>query len=378
MLPVDINGAMTKAQDTVFDQRGMNAIRALGREQSPEALREVAKKFEAMFVQEMLKSMRATNEVFAEGSLFSSEQEKFHRDMLDQQMSIELTNGRGLGLADYFYQNMLLNYGKHLGQETENRVTAALPLASSPITDGKLADVVKYQQWGEALRTLAPVVEEDEAADSENRLLNAYHTGVDRSNLGPVYANRIHPAGGKLAVSPSQESFVAMLKPHAEQAAKALDINPDVLVAQVALETGWGKHVIHTRQGENSFNLFNIKASSRWQGDSVNVATLEYKQGMPQYERANFKKYSSYAESFADYVALMKNNARYQPALAVGKNSPAYAEALQEAGYATDPQYANKIKRLLKNEAISTLSGLAQSAQSLLSLASQARERLME
>ena len=125
----------------------------------------------------------------------------------------------------------------------------------------------------------------------------------------------------------------------------------DVLLAQAALETGWGKFLIHDTKGNNTFNIFNIKATG-WQGKSVAVNTLENKQGVTQQERANFRQYDDYAQSFADYVALIKNSARYKNALAAGNDSSAYAEALQKAGYATDPRYADKIKSLLTSDSI--------------------------
>src|SRR5690606_33356082 len=106
----------------------------------------------------------------------------------------------------------------------------------------------------------------------------------------------------------------------------------------------------HTRQGENSFNLFNIKAGESWGGDKVNVQTLEYTQGVAQQERADFRRYNNYAESFADYVRLLQTNPRYQHALAAGQDAGSYADELQKAGYATDPAYAAKIKNILVSE----------------------------
>ncbi len=371
MLPLSLDNPTSAraslAKDTVFDQRGLQAIRTLGPEQSPEAMREVAKKFEAMFVQEMLKSMRAGGEVFAQGNYFSSETERFHRDLYDQQLTLELSSGRGLGLAEHFYRNMQQQYGAYLadGSVKIPEYSGDGTLAQAPASSGELNEQVSHQQWGDSLRSLAPVVEDNAETRAENAFFNRYYagtsipSGVDAGTALGVGATkpaqRSYPAGDKQPVSQTQANFVALLKPHAEQAARALNVNPDVLIAQAALETGWGRHVIHTGQGHNSFNLFNIKASGQWQGDSVAVPTLEYDAGNPRYERASFRKYDSYGESFADYVRLMKTSARYQPALAAGKDSSAYAEALQQAGYATDPHYADKIKRLLNSEPINNL-----------------------
>jgi peptidoglycan hydrolase FlgJ len=196
--------------------------------------------------------------------------------------------------------------------------------------------------------------------------------------------------GQKTSISSTQENFVMMLKPHAEKAAAELQISPDVLIAQVALETGWGKHVLHDQQGDNSFNLFNIKAGGQWQGDKVNVSTLEYRDGIAANEKSDFRKYTDYAESFSDYVRLMKNNPRYQQALAAGNDSAAYADALQSAGYATDPAYAKKIKQLLNSDLLKGASAipsvseldavkeLQSDVQSVLNISTSLRRQLME
>jgi flagellar protein FlgJ len=200
-----------------------------------------------------------------------------------------------------------------------------------------------------------------------------YKTQLDHSRVGQ-----------KTSVSSTQENFVMMLKPHAEKAAAELNINPDVLIAQVALETGWGKHVIHDKRGENSFNLFNIKAGNQWQGDKVNVSTLEFRDGIAANEKADFRKYSNYADSFSDYVQFMKNNSRYAQVLEKGNDSAAYADALQSAGYATDPEYAKKIKRLLNTDVIKSLGAVTpvdevkSSVQSVISLATSIRRHLVE
>ena len=140
--------------------------------------------------------------------------------------------------------------------------------------------------------------------------------------------------------------------PIAEKVAGELGVDPKVLLAQAALETGWGKHVI--QQGsDSSYNLFNIKADSRWQGEQVQVSTLEYRDGVAQREQAAFRSYGSYEESFNDYVSFLKNSPRYQNALQQAANPFAYVDALQQAGYATDPEYSNKISRIYSGELIS-------------------------
>jgi peptidoglycan hydrolase FlgJ len=301
-------GNAASVKDNYFDQNSLNAVKGMGRHNDPAALKEVAKKFEAMFVQQMLKSMRDANAVFEDGDMLSSDEVKFHQEMMDQQMVLNLTSGEGIGLAKSMYQQMQKMYGRPVninGQSEPVKTLGDIPILK-PLTSNLLKR--KTTDFG--------------------------------SNTG-----------AKNASAQTPEEFIQNVKPYAEKAAAELNVSTDVLLAQAALETGWGKHLIHDNQGNNSFNIFNIKATG-WDGKSVSVNTLENKQGVTQQERSNFRQYDNYTQSFADYVSLIKNNPRYKEALAVGGDSAGYADALQKAGYATDPDYADKIKRLLNNESI--------------------------
>lgn len=401
MLPIDTGVKVPQVQDNYLDPNSLNSIKAMGRDRDPQAIKEVAKKFEGLLVQQMLKSMREANDVFAEGNFMDSQTTRFHRDMLDQQMVINLTSGKGIGLADHFYHQMMQNHGGGMSAEenAENKTGLAisdLPARAVPAKDADTSitaasdnSIDDLNAWIDDFVRMshnAQVVGAD-SADSQQPPLTAVNYALIPQLLNKTPAPT-QVSGKKGSVSASQENFVMMLKPHAEKAAAELNINPDVLIAQVALETGWGKHVIHDRNGNNSFNLFNIKAGGQWQGDKVNVNTLEYRNGIAAQEKSDFRKYQSYADSFSDYVRLMKNNSRYEKALAAGGNSSAYAEALQSAGYATDPAYAKKIKSLLNSDAIKSLgisaakdlqANLLQSGtQSVMSLAATASRQLME
>lgn len=319
MLPIDstsltntLPSSSSAVKDNYFDQNSLNSVKAMGRHNDPAALKEISKKFEAMFVQQMLKSMRDANAVFEDGDMFSSEEVKFHQEMMDQQMVLNLTSGEGIGLAKSMYQQMQKLYGKPVDIDTQ-------------------AEPIKTLE-----RTLHSV--------PNTKPL----TGAASVNKVPELLVR---AGSKSSVAQTQEEFLEQVRPHAEKAAAELNVGADVLLAQAALETGWGQHLIHDTQGKNTFNIFNIKAAG-WQGKSVTVNTLENKQGITQQERSAFRQYDDYAQSFADYVSLIKNNPRYKNALAAGSDSAGYADALQKAGYATDPAYADKIKRLLNNDSI--------------------------
>lgn len=390
MLPVDTNAAIPQVQDTYLNANSLDPVKAMGRAKDPQALREIAKKFEGMFVQQMLKTMREANDVFSQGNYFDSSTTRFHRDMLDQQMVLNLTSGRGIGLADHFYQQMMQAHGSGMKSETDignamdGRLTAPVQHRESARenfsnSNGEVYanDLEQLNSWVADFMRMSDSSEYRTAMDAEQE-----QSGITPVNHAYTPALLVKPqlvsarASHKASVSDSQENFVSMLKPHAEKAAAELQISPDVLIAQVALETGWGKHVIHDQRGENSFNLFNIKAHSGWRGDKVNVTTLEYRDGIAANERADFRKYADYSQSFSDYVSLMKNNPRYQQALDAGKNSSAYADALQSAGYATDPYYAKKIKSLLNT--VRAVGELAQSAQTFISTTATSGRKIAE
>lgn len=301
--------------DNYLDQNSLNAVKAMGRNNDPQALKEIAKKFEGMFVQQMLKSMRDANAVFSDGDMFSSDEVKFHQELMDQQMVLNLTSGKGIGLATSMYQQMQKMLGNKAPAESSSNTLITPP-------------VIKQDSF-ESLKPLA-----------------------SHSPQPPELLSR---AGIKTHKSTHQQTpaeFIAALKPFAEKAAGELNVNTDVLLAQAALETGWGKHVLQDTQGNSSFNMFNIKKSASWEGKSIGVNSVEFTQGVAQQERSEFKQYENYLASFSDYVALMKTNPRYQKALDVGSDSKKYADALQKSGYATDPEYAAKIKRLLASDTI--------------------------
>lgn len=381
MLPIDTRSSLgssvgvTNAKDSILDQNSLNSIKTMGRAKDPQAMRELSKKFEAMFVSQMLKTMREANDVFAEGSYMDSSEQNFHREMMDQQLVLNLTSGRGIGLADQFYRNMMRDYGQNLNapqaasvQSDSSQNNLPQSLINSSLSARPLFKPVTDQGAGDSTA---------QASASLDAFLQAYYDNSSSADSAQSSSTQIYLKGGKTSVSPSQQKFIASIRPHAEQAAKALNVSPEVIMAQAALETGWGKHVIHTQNGQNSFNLFNIKAGGAWSGDSINVSTLEYKGNKANLERADFRKYNSYAESFADYVKLLQNNDRYQQALQAGTNSAAYAQALQDAGYATDPDYAAKIRELLSNDLINAEDNSAD-GNSLLNLASAPGMHLVE
>ena len=290
---------------TYTDFQGLSALRTEAKTQSPDAIKKVARQFESLFVQMMLKSMRDT---MPEDGLFNSRQQRMYQDMYDKQISLNISDTRGIGLAAVIERQLG-------GQAQEIR--------NPGIMDG--------------------YIKRSQRVDTGNAQTSAIdhpykekHTGFN--NYQPRWDNA--------------ESFVQDIWPHARRAADQLGVSPDVLVAQSALETGWGKHVRYFSNGDNSFNLFGIKADKRWQGESISFNTLEFNDGAMQKQQARFRAYGSLAEAFNDYVDFIQTNPRYQPALEKAYNPAAFTQELQRAGYATDPDYAEKINRVRSSELI--------------------------
>ncbi|WP_456378769.1 flagellar assembly peptidoglycan hydrolase FlgJ [Thiolapillus sp.] len=279
------------------DFSGLTELKASAREQSPEARKEVARQFEAMFIQIMLKSMRDAGSL-GEGS-GESDQTRFYQQMFDQQISLDLANSKGIGLAKVFEQQL---GGQH-------------------------------------------VVFEGDLSMSGRK---SFH--VQQAVAAPVAETAAAPAEARQEWSPeSPEEFIRDLWPAAQQMADKLGVMPEVLIAQAALETGWGKKMPDDAQG-SSMNLFGIKADSRWKGQSVRVSTLEYREHIAVREQASFRAYDSTEKSMEDYVAFLQDNPRYETALQHAADPHRFLQELQEAGYATDPRYAEKIQGIMTGD----------------------------
>ncbi len=298
--------------DIYTDFQGLSALRAGARENSEESLREIAGQFEAMFIQMMLKSMRDAS--LGEG-LMDSDHVKTYQSMFDQQIAIDLSKRNSLGLADMIVQQLSKINGETVDTPGEG-LTPAGP--------------VQHTLSQDAMRRVPVAVNIDAAPRSESE------SHSDRNDWRPD----------------SPESFVKALWPHARRAADELGTRPEVLISQAALETGWGKHMIRGTDGGNSFNLFGIKADSRWQGERAVTETVEFRDGLMRKERAVFRAYASPEESFSDYVDFLKSNPRYSEALRQANDAPAFARALADAGYATDPDYSSKINRIMNSASI--------------------------
>lgn len=428
------------------DFQGFEQLRAQARSDQSAALKQVAGKFEAMFMQMMLKSMRDAG-AHQEGGLFDNRQSQFFRDMYDQQLSQDLGSTGQLGMADmivrqlgghtnplnsgksmqaYFgkanAESMALNKAKGLPLPKEEKpsglpvnqpreliqpdgvrrvspkftqpaVTAAqepvetkavmrtetvtntdTPPALNSVRDSHVqaveeqgsvnywisqsfrgprsfmpgparAEAIPYYE--EVAANTAPVQRVEplfEAKPVETEAKSAVMSSVDS------VAEVVQPQRDRLPETP--EDFIEQHWPRAQKAAARLGVDPEVLVAQAALETGWGKGMSRSISGRPSYNLFNIKADENWGGASVTVNTLEYRDGVPQREQAEFRAYASFEESFLDYARFIEGKPRYAHARQVAADPRSYLAALQQAGYATDPLYADKIMGILQRSEV--------------------------
>ena len=280
-----------------YDSQSLNDLkRQAGNDPKGKAL-QVAKQVEGMFVQMMLKSMR---QALPQDGLLSTEQTRMYTSMYDQQIAQEI-GAKGLGLADTL------------------------------------------------VRQMTPAAKPDESAGSvpmplDKRFINT---------LPPLeleqMVRRAMPKLSSPAMMPGGDSsdFIARLSQPAQQASAESGIPHHLILAQAALESGWGQREILTREGKQSYNVFGIKANSSWQGEKTEITTTEYENGVAKKVQASFRVYHSYAEALTDYVKLLSTNPRYA-AVASAQTAEQGAHALQAAGYATDPKYAQKLVGMIQ------------------------------
>jgi peptidoglycan hydrolase FlgJ len=262
------------------DLAGLEALKGSARNKNPSAVREVARQFESLFARMMLKSMR---DAIGRDPIFGSDQQQMYQGMFDDQLSIELTKGHGLGLAD-----MLVRQLQHAAGPAQGAAPGTPARAGAPGT----------------------------------------------------------------ASSAEREKFVSELWPQAQEAGKELGVHPANLIAQAALESNWGRSLPRDANGRSSNNLFGVKAGGRWSGPTVSATTSEFQNGVSTATSATFRAYPSPSQSFQDYVAVLQSEPRYAAALHTGSDVRSFATALQRAGYATDPDYRNKLTQILNSGAL--------------------------
>ncbi|EIJ47228.1 flagellar basal-body protein FlgJ [Herbaspirillum sp. GW103] len=307
-------------ESLAVDANGLNGLREAAKQNSPESIKGAAKQFEAMFLNMVMKSMR---DATPQNGPFDNEQTKMFTSMLDQQLSQSLAQ-RGVGLADVLTRQLSASLPKKLpdAQDLDGNSTPGddgLPMGIPLVKDMSDADRAKFIQSFASQQAA-------ESTDQDGR------NKQRRSSNKPAHV----------------EAFQNRLQADAELASKMTGIPAKFMLAQAALETGWGKKEIVTRDGRSAHNLFGIKATGNWTGKVVEATTIEYINGKPQKRVEKFRAYDSYADAFKDYANLLRSNPRYEKVLASAQDAHGFAYGLQRAGYATDPHYAEKLSRIIR------------------------------
>ncbi|WP_223416457.1 MULTISPECIES: flagellar assembly peptidoglycan hydrolase FlgJ [unclassified Pseudomonas] len=392
------------------DLNRLNQLK-VGDKNSDENLRKVAQEFESLFLGEMLKSMRKATDTLAEGNPLNTPAAKQYQEMYDQQLAVSMSReGGGIGLADVLMRQMSKNKPLAPGEaatlsaakQEAAKAAAQTPVAAGTVgTNGPLSRVNGQRPLWASRSISAPQAAGEGAHRNDMALINqrrlalppkladrllaglvpsATTTAATLNNTrlaerntstgsGPLFNGdwlataqassstglQIHGraiaqiplAPAKKAFS-SADQFVNTMLPMAKEAAERIGVDPRYLVAQAALETGWGKSVMRAQDGSSSHNLFGIKASSSWKGDSARAITSEFRNGAMVKETAEFRSYDSYKDSFHDLVTLLQTNNRYQDVVKSADNPEQFVRELQKAGYATDPDYASKISQIAK------------------------------
>ena len=295
----------SKSHSNYQDIASLDNLRKEALSDEKKALEKVAKQFEGIFMKMLLKSMRDANKAFESDSPFNSQSSETYRKMHDDQMAMELSENGSLGLAELIVQQL---------DPQSSGLTPSSVLRTNNFLGGRQITI-------------------DSTSNNEAAI--------------PASINKNSPPEQPQPSFASPRDFVEQLLPLANKAAKELGGSANMLIAQAALETGWGQKIVNKQPEQSTFNLFNIKADQRWQGEKATVSTLEYREGVAQREKAQFRSYDDFAQSFADFTGFIKESSRYQQAMENIKNPASFLHGIQQAGYATDPNYANKVMAIL-------------------------------
>lgn len=291
---IDLSGRLS------YDVQSLNDLRTQSRTDEKGSVKAVAQQFEALFTSMMLKSMRAA---VPDSGLGQNNETRMFQGMFDDQISQQLATHRGLGIANMIEKQM-----------TRTDIVKPQDLASH-----KSAQPLRLPNPG--VSQLTPKA----LASTEAKI-----------------SNSVTPLG----------DFISAVVSQARKAADAIGVAPHLLAAQAALETAWGKRKIVDAAGNDSFNVFGIKAGKGWNGPVANVTTTEFEKGLPVKKVQQFRVYGSYGEACDDYARLMKHSGRYDQALNKGSDVRGFADGLQNGGYATDPNYAQKLERVVNSKTL--------------------------
>ncbi len=298
-----------------FDVQSANDLRTQFQKDPKEGLKAAAQQFETLFLQMVLKSMR---DATPQDGLLNSDQSRFYTGLLDQQMAQNMSSaGNGVGFAKLIEQQL----GRHIGTP-----------------EGQAALLAPANAAGNSL----PLAASDGRHLQHRPVLGNLPTSASYAAPSAVMLRNNNAENS----APTSQEFVTRVWPHAVEASRSTGIPPQFLVGHSALESGWGRSEIRKADGTSSFNLFGIKAGKNWSGATVDATTTEYIDGQPQQVVERFRAYASYAEAFQDYANLLRNNSRYSGVIG-SQDGTEFARRLQQAGYATDPMYADKLSRII-------------------------------
>jgi peptidoglycan hydrolase FlgJ len=313
---------------TAIDLTGLTQLRANAAREDPAALAEAAVQFEALFIGMMLKTARDAS--LGEG-LFDGQETRQYLELMDSQVALELARKGGFGFGRMIVEQLVKGEGAPGSAATAPQAFDLRDVLRGPIG---VTDSVRAPSGG-VPAALAP---RDPAQEFPRGLPPSLRgLGSPGAAASPAEAST-----GKTALTGSAEDFVTRFLGEATTAAKALGVEPRLLLAQAALETGWGGESPLHPDGRPANNLFGIKAGSSWRGSRVAQWTIEHGEGGATRRREEFRAYPHTADSFADYVSLISSSPRYAAALEKAHDAEAYARAIGAAGYATDPDYAEK------------------------------------
>jgi peptidoglycan hydrolase FlgJ len=352
------------------DQRSLDSLQRAARDNPRAAIRQAAVQFQALFVQQVLKSMRDWT---VKSGLFESHANDTYQSMLDQQLSVKVASG-AKGLTDVIASQLSRSLPQEPGASSGPPAPAALrPLhaavASAAATaSGATTPAAASTAAAATTATVAAAAgcawfAGDEAAESnsgDDASLTAPAAAAATSNASAIAAAAsasdslaTGAAAGTAATGAGSDAtraaFVARLGQHARVAEQLTGIPAHFILGQAALETGWGKHEIRSTSGASSHNLFGIKAGPDWNGRTVAVATTEYQNGVGKRVVQQFRAYNSDADSFRDWAQLVASSPRYAGVIRHGRSASGFAQGLQQAGYATDPAYGSKLMHTINS-----------------------------